>query len=314
MAYEVHIDVFDGPFDLLLRLIAAQQVDVYEVRLADIVDGFRAETRRLGTLDLELATQVLLVAATLVELKCRRLLPGSDDIDLDDDLALFEARDYLLARLVECKTFSSAAAVLALLERGAGRSLARRAGPDERFDDCAPDLLADVTPDRLGAAAARALASRPVELTPVTYGRSDEVSIHSTIEELVASLPSRGPVTFRELTTGAASHAHVVACFLALLELYKQSLVELEQFETFGALTVVWCASDAVAASDIVSDEYEPPEVPVERRRARRADARAAAPTGAAARTGPAAGPSSVAGTGAGAPTAGRGALGGSDR
>ncbi|MDA8291250.1 MAG: ScpA family protein [Actinomycetota bacterium] len=270
MAYEVHIEVFDGPFDLLLRLIAAQEVDVYEVRLADIVDAFLAETRRIGTLDLELATQFLLVAATLVELKCRRLLPGGGEVDLDDELALFEARDYLLARLVECKTFSGAAAVLALLEQGAQRSLARRAGPDERFEGCAPDLLADVTAAQLAASAERALASRPVEPTALGDTRVEEVSVHATIEELVATLPARGAVTFRELTESSASRAEVVACFLALLELYKRALVDLDQAETFGALTVVWLAHDAVTASEIVTDEYEMVEPPDERRRGRR--------------------------------------------
>lgn len=249
MAYEVHIDVFDGPFDLLLRLIAAQQVDVYEVRLADIVDAFVAETRRLGEVDLELATEFLLIAATLLELKCRRLLPGSDDVDLDEDLALFEARDYLLARLVECKTFSAAAEVLALLEQAAERSLARRAGPDERFDRVAPDLLAGVTPQELAAAAARALAGRPAEVVPTAQVRDDEVSVQATLEELVSSLPGRGRVSFRELTARSASPGHVVACFLALLELYKQALVDLEQLATFGELTVVWSATEPAGAA-----------------------------------------------------------------
>ena len=109
MAYEVHLDVYDGPFALLLQLITAQQVDLYEVSLTSIVDGFLAELARLGTLDLELTTEFLLIAATLVELKCRRLLPGSDELDLDEELSLYEARDYLLARLLECRMFSEAA-------------------------------------------------------------------------------------------------------------------------------------------------------------------------------------------------------------
>src|SRR5665213_1652764 len=108
MAYEVHLDVYDGPFNLLLQLISAEEVDVYAVSLSEIVDAFLVELRRLEACDLELATEFLLIAATLVELKCRRLLPGGEDLELDEDLSLFEARDYLLARLVECKTFSGA--------------------------------------------------------------------------------------------------------------------------------------------------------------------------------------------------------------
>lgn len=244
VAYEVHLDVFDGPFDLLLQLIAAQQVDLYEVRLVDIVDGFLTEIRRVGALDLELATEFLLIAATLVELKCRRLLPGSDELDLEDDLALFEARDYLLARLVESKTFAGAGTALALLEQAAERSLARRAGPDERFELVTPDLLAGVSPELLAEAAERALRRRPAEALPSAQLRDDDVSVEATLDDLVARLSVSGRATFRELTASAASRAHVVATFLALLELYKQNLVELDQATTFGELTVTWSGGE----------------------------------------------------------------------
>jgi segregation and condensation protein A len=255
MAYEVHIDVFDGPFDLLLRLIGAQQVDVYEVRLAEIVDGFLAETRRIGELDLELATEFLLIASTLVELKCRRLLPGGQDADLEEDLALFEARDYLLARLVECRTFSGAADVLGQLEQAAARSLARRAGPDERFERRQPDLLAGVTPDDVVAAARRALAGRPREVVPTAQLVRDEVSVQAALDELVATLPDRGRMTFRDLTAGSPSTAYVVACFLALLELYKRAMVDLDQVGTFGELTVVWTAGATVGPVEVLADD-----------------------------------------------------------
>lgn len=255
MAYEVHIDVFDGPFDLLLRLIGAQQVDVYEVRLAEIVDGFLAETRRIGELDLELATEFLLIAATLVELKCRRLLPGQHDADLEEDLALFEARDYLLARLVECRTFSGAADVLGKLELAASRSLARRAGPDERFERRAPDLLAGVTADDVVAAARRALAGRPPEVVPTAQLVRDEVSVQAALDELVVTLPEKGTMTFRDLTARATSTAHVVACFLALLELYKRAMVDLDQVGTFGELTVVWTAASPPGPGEVPVDD-----------------------------------------------------------
>src|SRR5437764_13681074 len=103
--YEVSTPVFEGPFDLLLHLITSEQVDVYEVSLTRIVDGYLAELVRMEHLDLDMATEFLLIAATLVELKTRRLLPGRDDTDLDEELLLFAERDTLLARLLECKTF-----------------------------------------------------------------------------------------------------------------------------------------------------------------------------------------------------------------
>jgi segregation and condensation protein A len=266
MAYEVHLDVYDGPFDLLLQLITAQQVDVYEVCLADIVDGFLAELRRLEALDLELATGFLLIAATLVELKCRRLLPGRDDVDLDEELSLFEARDYLLARLVECKTFSSAAAAFAALEHAASRSVARRTGPDERFADVAPDLLAGVTPERIAQAAMRGLAERPQPVVEASHVIDDEVSVAATLEDLRAVLPDWQRTTFRELTARAATRAHLVACFLAVLELYKCELVDLQQATTFGELVIVWTgdASAGGASPDapIEVDEYDVERVP----------------------------------------------------
>ncbi|MEJ7585790.1 MAG: segregation/condensation protein A, partial [Acidimicrobiales bacterium] len=146
MAYEVQTAVFEGPFDLLLHLILCEQVDLYEVSLTTIVDVYLAELDRLESCDLEVATEFLLIAATLVELKTRRLLPDAVDGDLDDELALWEERDLLLARLLECKTFKDAARALAVMADVAQRSHPRRAGVEERFLDAAPDLLAGITP------------------------------------------------------------------------------------------------------------------------------------------------------------------------
>src|SRR6266568_7685494 len=126
MPYEVQTPVFEGPFDLLLHLILREQVDLYEVSLRRIVDAYLAELDRMRKqdtkLDLDIATEFLLIAATLIELKARRLLPGRDDIELDDEFALWEERDLLVARLLQCKTFKDAAKVLAQLGDDAGRS------------------------------------------------------------------------------------------------------------------------------------------------------------------------------------------------
>src|SRR5690606_2328840 len=122
MSYEVQTPVFEGPFDLLLHLILREQVDLYEIALARIVDAYLAELERMESLDLEVATEFLLIAATLVELKTKRLLPDDRDVDLDDELALWEERDFLLARLVDAKTFKDAAKVLAVLADDASRS------------------------------------------------------------------------------------------------------------------------------------------------------------------------------------------------
>jgi segregation and condensation protein A len=113
MSFEVATPVYEGPFDLLLHLILKEQVDIYEVSLARIVDAYLVEVERLQSIDLDVATEFLMIASTLVELKARRLLPGRDDVDLDDELALWEERDLLLARLLECKTFKDVASVSA---------------------------------------------------------------------------------------------------------------------------------------------------------------------------------------------------------
>ena len=260
MAYEVHIEVFDGPFDLLLQLIAAQQVDLYEVRLSEVVDAFCAEITRAAELDLDLATEFLLIAATLVELKCRRLLPDSEEVEIDEELSIFEARDYLLARLVECKMFREASQALHQLEELAQLSHARRAGPDERFSELEPDLLASVTPLRLGELAARALSARPVEHVDSSHVHVDEVTVAEMIGELVAELPRLGRTTLASITLGASA-TRIVACFLALLELYKQERVELEQASSFAELSVTWRgASDQDGAGVAFSagvDDYD---------------------------------------------------------
>jgi len=141
MGYEVNTPVFDGPFDLLLHLILKEEVDIHEVSLLGIVEAYLAEVQKMQILDLDVATEFLLIAATLVELKTRRLLPGRDDLDIDDELALWEERDLLLARLLDCKTFKDVASVMSKLSEMAGLSVPRRAGPDERFAELMPDLL-----------------------------------------------------------------------------------------------------------------------------------------------------------------------------
>src|ERR1700674_2314233 len=164
--YDVTTAVFEGPFDLLLHLITKEQVDIYQVSLTRIVDAYVAEMEamqhRFEQLDLDVATEFLLIAAILVELKARRLLPGPDDVELDEELALWEERDLLLARLLECKTFKDAASALSRLASLAERSYPRRSGLEEQFLGLAPDLLAGVTAERLHAAYLRATAPRPL--------------------------------------------------------------------------------------------------------------------------------------------------------
>lgn len=245
MAYEVRTEVYEGPVDVLLRLVEERRVDLYELRLSEIVDAFLAEVERLQTVDLELATQFLVVAATLVEWKCRRLLPVEDDEEADG-LALSETRDHLLARLVECSTFSAAARRLAELETAARRCVARRAGPEESFAGVVPDLLEGLTPDDLARAARRVLVARPVPRVETEHVLVDELTVAALLGSLVARLEAAGgPVAFRRLVGEGASRAEVIVSFLALLELYRHGAVELEQAVNFGTLEVRWLGGGA---------------------------------------------------------------------
>lgn len=255
MAYEVRTDVFEGPFDLLLRLITAQEVDVWEISLARLVDDYLDEVRRMESLDLDVATEFLLIAACLVELKCRRLLPGREE-GTDEELALFEERDLLLARLVECRTFTGAAHALAALEAEASRAVPRRAGPDERFAGLRPDLLAGVAPAALQAAAAAALAERPRPRVDVDHVLVDEVTVAEVVDSLAVQLAEAGTVSFRAITAPLGQRMQVIVHFLAVLELYKQGLVEVDQPQTFGDIVVSWTAGAAAAPLALADVEY----------------------------------------------------------
>lgn len=264
MAYDVRTTVFEGPFDLLLHLILDEQVDLYEVSLSKIVDAYLAEVARMEHLDLEIATEFLLIAATLVELKTRRLLPGDPEVDLDDELALWEERDLLLARLIECKTFKDAAVILSSLADTAGLSFPRTTGLDERFIGLAPDLLEGVTPADLRAAFVRALTPKPALRVDVEHIHRNGLSVTEAVAELVDELPRVGRISFRHLTGALVERLEVVVRFLAVLELFKQGLVDLAQPTVFGDLTITWLGGelddeDRSVFADISSrvDAYE---------------------------------------------------------
>ena len=258
MPYEVHTPVFDGPFDLLLHLILREQVDLYDVNLSEIVDAYLIELERMERCDLEVATEFLLIAATLVELKTRRLLPEDTEVDLDDELGLWEERDLLLARLVECKTFKDAALILRRLSAEAARSYARRVGPvQDRFLDLAPDLLEHTTPADLRRAYLKATEPKPVVRVDLSHVTPIKVTVAEAVEEMLDELPRVGRVTFRSLTDALVDRIDVVVRFLAVLELFKQGAVDLEQPEVFGDITVVWIAGDDLRADELAVDVYD---------------------------------------------------------
>jgi segregation and condensation protein A len=258
MAYEVATPVFEGPFDLLLHLILREQVELWEIDLSRIVDAYLAELARLDSMDLEVATEFLLIAATLVELKTRRLLPGSDDVDLDEEFALWEERDLLLSRLLECKTFKDASGALQRLAEVAERSYARRAGMEERFLHLTPDLLEGVTPERLKKAFLRAITPKPIVRVDLEHVAPIRLSVWEAIDELADELPRIGRIPFRRLTADLVERLEVIVRFLAVLELFKQGLVDLDQGERFGDIAIVWIGDTLGGALDReLVDSYE---------------------------------------------------------
>jgi segregation and condensation protein A len=257
MAIDVSTPVYDGPFDLLLQLILKEQVDLYEVSLSRIVDAYLAEIEKLQALDLDVTTEFLLIAATLVELKTRRLLPDTGDVDLDEELALWEERDLLLARLIECKTFKDVAQVFSHLADEADLSFPRTVGPDERFAGLMPDLLEGTSVRRLQGAAIRALTPKPEPIVDLFHVTPITITVADAVAELIDELPRVGRISFRRLTADLADRIEVIVRFLAVLELFKQGYVDLDQPERFGDLVVAWCAPDDADVEEFLIDAYD---------------------------------------------------------
>ncbi|MEO1064887.1 MAG: ScpA family protein [Actinomycetota bacterium] len=244
MPVDVSTEVFEGPLDLLLQLILQEEVDLYEVSLASIVDAYLSTIDQLieaeDGLDLEVATEFLLIAATLVELKTRRLLPDPEGDEFDESIWLWEERDLLLSRLIECKTFKNVAERVESLLRAGSRTVPRRTGLDERFLAMTPDLLGGVGPDDLARAFVRATRPRPVPEVSLHHVTPITASVSDALARMARTLPYLGSATFRELTVDTDDRIEIVVRFLAVLELYKEGLVDLEQATTFGELTVRW--------------------------------------------------------------------------
>jgi segregation and condensation protein A len=246
--FTVKLTNFEGPFDLLLQLISKHQLDVTEIALSVVTDDFIAHLRALGDeLDLDQASEFLLVAATLLDLKAARLLPAAE-IEDEEDLELLEARDLLFARLLQYRAYKEAAAVLREREAVAVRRHARRAPLEPRFAELLPEVLLGITPERLAALAARALTPKEPPTVGVTHLHAPPVSVAEQLLAVRAGLLGAGTVTFRALTADCGTTLEVVARFLALLELYRQQRVVFTQPVPLGELQVRWTGPATVSA------------------------------------------------------------------
>ncbi|HEY5187097.1 MAG TPA: segregation/condensation protein A [Actinomycetes bacterium] len=251
----VHLENFDGPFDLLLGLIAKHKLDVTEVALSQVTDDFIAHIRAAGPQwDLGQATEFLVVAATLLDLKAARLLPAAE-VEDEEDLALLEARDLLFARLLQYRAYKEAAGWLAARMAEESVRHARAVGLEEQYAGLLPEVLLGLGPDELARLAARVLAPKPVQEVSLTHVHAPRVSVREQAAWLVQRLRQVKTSTFRALVADCPDTLHVVGRFLALLELYRESAVAFEQVSALGELHVRWTGSEDGELE--VEDEFE---------------------------------------------------------
>jgi segregation and condensation protein A len=238
--FTVRLTNFEGPFDLLLQLISKHKLDVTEIALSTVTDEFIAHLRALGDeLDLDQASEFLVVAATLLDLKAARLLPAAD-VEDEEDLAALEARDLLFARLLQYKAYKEAAEFLRRREAVATRRFPRDVTLEPRFADLLPEVLLGVTPEQFAALAARALTPKAPPTVSVAHLHAPAVSVTEQLLLVRSRLAGAGTTTFRALSRDCAHTLEVVTRFLTLLELYRQQLVTFDQVSPLGELHVRW--------------------------------------------------------------------------
>ncbi|MBI1350676.1 MAG: segregation/condensation protein A [Actinomycetales bacterium] len=253
--FSVKVGEFEGPFDLLLSLIAKHKLEVTELALHQVTDEFIAYIRQEGQeWDLDEASGFLVVAATLLDLKAARLLP-SGEVEDEEDLALLEARDLLFARLLQYRAYKEVSALFADRMAGAAKRIPRTVGLDPEFAALLPEVLITLGPDQFAAVAARALAPKPVPEVNISHIHLQRVSVREQAAIVVERLRQHRTSTFRALVADCDTTLLVIGRFLALLELYRERVVQFEQLTPLGDLTIRWTGSEAGEVD--VTDEFD---------------------------------------------------------
>jgi segregation and condensation protein A len=243
-AFAVRLDNFEGPFDLLLGLIAKHKLDITEVALSQVTDEFIAHVKNLGgAWDLEQTTSFLVVAATLLDLKAARLLPQGD-VEDEEDLALLEARDLLFARLMQYRAFKLVASVLEERIASESRSHPRAVGLEERFATLLPEVLIGIGLEQFARLAAKAMEPKPVLEVSLQHIHAARVSVREQAQVVVDRLRRSGTLTFRALCGDSPDRLTTVARFLSLLELFREGAVSFDQVTPLGELTVRWTGAE----------------------------------------------------------------------
>ena len=260
--FSVHLANFDGPFDLLLQLISRHKMDVTEVSLSIVTDEFISFIRALEASgqgwELEQATEFLVVAATLLDLKAARLLP-SGDVEDEEDLALLEARDLLFARLLQYRAFKEIAATFSERIAAADKSFARVVALDPALAALLPEVLIGVGAQRFAAIAERVLTPKVAPVVAVQHLHMALVSVAEESKMVVEALRHSKSLSFRNLIADADSTLVVVARFLALLDLYRQGVLRFDQVIALGELQISWTGS--LEGEVEITDEFDLPVV-----------------------------------------------------
>lgn len=259
--FQVKLQDFEGPFDLLLHLISKHKLEVTELALHVVTDDFIAYLKDQGSeWQLDETTEFLVVAATLLDLKSAMLLPNGE-VEDEEDIAIFEARDLLFARLLQYRTFKEVSGVFAtLIEQESHRHM-RTARLPEPFASLMPELLFSVSPEQLAELAARALAPKPsAPAVSTTHLHNPAVSVREQAAIVLDRLRRKGTCSFRYLIQDADSTAVIVGRFLALLELFREKVVSFEQPNPLGELQIKWLSAEVDLDLDAI-EEFEKTEM-----------------------------------------------------
>jgi segregation and condensation protein A len=253
-SFEVHLDVFEGPFDLLLALISRHKLDITEIALSAVTDEFIGYIGKLaGRWELDQASYFLVVAATLLDLKAARLLP-SGEVDDEEDLALLEARDLLFARLMQYRAYKQAAAMLAGQMGVQGRRFPRRVPMEPGFAELLPEVLLGLSPEQFATIAAAVLATRRPPVVSTAHLHVPRTTVMEQAAILTRMLRAAGRASFRALSADCEDTYEVVARFLAVLDLYRDRCVSFDQVTPLGELYITWTAragdADGAEADD----------------------------------------------------------------
>lgn len=237
MSYHVKTAVFEGPLDLLLQLITRHQVDVTSLSLSDLVNEYLGYLDEMREMDLDITSEFLLIAATLIQLKIRKLLPDDVEVDLDEELALLSERDRLLSRLLMCVTFKDVAAVLSARMQATNRYVPRISGIDQEISVPAPDVTIPVDPAGLSAIFERLLETRAEE-PDLDHLDLDLPSVQSAIDELRSRVADAVETSFDDLVSHCTRKVEIAAYFLAVLELARWGMVEVAQEDWLDTIQV----------------------------------------------------------------------------